>query len=441
MAWAGGVWTATYGTSTGNIVMGMQTYYDRKFLQRCIKKLFMWRFGQKRNLPEGEGLNIKFSRYHDIDTITAKLTEGTNPDPKLITGHEVTRTIEEWGGFSQHSSLVNLTHLDRGLSQVSELWGDNAGRTIDLRTMKEVVTNGSYAIRADNAVSGPGMGAGCYAGSESGTTASTTVLIHADATFNGANSLDQTDNFWIGGQILFTSGKNYGQSRYICDSVAATNSVLVMLPFENVPAEGDTFIISHMAVGAATPVTDNMDGTDVLSHKTFTKVWERLNVEEAGAFADDYFVFVLGPTTHAGFMSDATWIGLQQYSPGQLSKLYNGEIGRYMGFRVVTTTRPFRCTLPTNATTGGPGQTDTTYQTAGVNYSKTGSAHWNLAFGREAFGVTKFPGWDKPKIIVKNPGPTDTSNPLNRFSTVGYAMDFVPCALNGLWCVAAVSGG
>jgi len=430
MAWAGGVWDSTSGTST-SINMGMQVYYDKKFLSRVKDNLYMWQFGQKRPIPESGGKQIRFFRYHDLAAVTTPLTEGTNPVPTPIDGHEVNRTLEEWGGFSQHSSLVSRTHIDKGLSQVSQLWGSQAGRTIDLRIMKEVVTNGCHTMRVDCAT-GDATGPGMWTDDVGNTTQTTTVI--------KANMAAITNDILIGGHITFTSGKNYGQSRYISDnaSAAALSSITVTLPFESAPTSGDTFVISHPGISNTTMVTDAMDTTDVITHKAMTKLWERMKTVKAEPYEGGYYILLLGPTTHAGFMSDATWIPIQQYATG--GGLINGEIGRYMGFRIVTTTQPFRCTLPTTATTGGPGQTDTNYYTAGANYSATGTGHYSLAFGREAFGVTAFPGWTQPKIIVKNPGPNDTSNPLNRFSTVGWELPFVPAALNALWCVALVSG-
>ena len=429
-AWAGGVWNDA-GISTDGISMGMQVYYDKKFLSRVKENLYMWQFGQKRPLPEGGGKQIRFFRYHEIATTTSPMTEGTNPVPLTVTGHEVNRNLEEWGGFSQHSSLIARTHIDRGLSQVAELWGDQAGRSIDLRIMKEVVANGCHTLRADCA-NGDATGPGLYSDDVGNTTQSTTVI--------KVNIATTTVDIFNGGHITFTSGKNYGQSRYISDtgSHASLTAITVILPFENTPVSGDTFVLSHPGTSNTTMVPDAMDSTDVITHKALTKVWERLKTTKAVPYEGGYYVLVLGPTTHAGFLSDSTWIPIQQYAGG--GGLINGEIGRYMGFRVVTTTQPFRCTLPTQSGTNGPGQTDTNYYTAGANYSVTGTGHYSLAFGREAFGVTAFPGWTQPKIIVKNPGPNDTSNPLNRFSTVGWELPFVPAALNALWCVALVSG-
>jgi N4-gp56 family major capsid protein len=118
-------------------------------------------------------------------------------------------------------------------------------------------------------------------------------------------------------------------------------------------------------------------------------------------------------------MSDSTWIPLQQY---QGDGIYKGEIGRFCGMRVVEATQVFRSAVATPAT-----------------YSGTGNVYHSLMLGKEAFGVTKFTGDGKPRIIVKNPGPGDTSNPLNRYSTVGWALPFVPKALNGNFAIGFLS--
>lgn len=448
MSWAGGVWSSSYGTSTDGISFGMQVYYDKKFLSRVKDNLFMWDFGQKRPLPQGSGKQIRFFRYHDPAITTTPLTEGTNPDPTLITGHEVNRTLEEFGAFSQHSSLVSRTHIDRGLSKVSEIWGDHAGRTIDLRVMKEVIANSAHQMKADVADGSYNQAPGIWAGTVSGTTSTSTLIYVGDGGFQATTAnLSQTNDFWINGQITFTSGANYGESRVITDSDGTAKSLTVTLPFENAPAVGDTFIISHPGTKASTgdPVADTLASTDILTFKTFQKLWEEMKVRKAQPFSGGFYYFVMGPTVHANFMSDSTWVGMSQYQPSEVKNLKNGEVGKFMGFKVITTTQPFRAPLPvtTGTTTTGIGQkaSSTYYYDAGYNYSATGTGHWSVCLGQEAYGVTHLPGYSSPKIIVKNPGPSDTSNPLNRFSTVGWELPFITAGLNGLWAVSVVSGG
>ena len=443
MAWADLAETSQSTTST--LSEGMQTYYDKLFLSQAVHNLHMMQFGQKRPLPEGEGKTIAFFRYNEIPITTTKLTEGTNPSGTLLYDHTVTRTIEEWGAWSQHSSLVSKTHIDRKLKGQVELWGSHAGRTIDLRVMKEVVTLGAHSLSADAdaAACGAGMRPGQWAVSENGTTASTASIIYAEtAVVTGDLVFDDTNDWFIGGQLTGLTGKNYGQTRYVYDSVASTNAMHVYPAFEYAPADADKFIFTHPGKsGTAAATAHALAATDTLTHAVFARTREDLQTYNAPEFEGGYYVFLIGPTTNAGFMTDTDggWMGLAQYR-GQA--LYRGEIGRYMGFRVVQTNQPFRCALPTTAISGGPGATsDTNYSATGTNYAANGAGHYSLAIGREAYGVTKLPGNNKPKIIMKDVGSAGAADPLNMQGTVGWKMEFVPAALNALWCVSVVSGG
>jgi N4-gp56 family major capsid protein len=444
MTW-GGTWDATNGVATTDLSAGMQIYYDKIFLKQAQDNLHMMQFAQKRPLPLSEGKQIQFFRYLEIANSTAPISvEGANPDPTAITGFNVNRTVEEWGAFSQYSSLLSKTHIDPRLRNWSKLWGAQAGRSVDLRIMKEVVTNGCIMMRADLAAAGAGPGQN-YPCIENGTTASTTTTIYSETNaFNLQAALNQTNDFWNCGQIIFYGGQNYGQSRFISDSVSASNNLVVTLPFESAPADGDEYYLSHMGASGAgdTVAADAMDTTDLITHDVFARTLEGLQVNRAPHYSGGNYVMVIGPTTNAGFMTETNsgWMPLKQYRG---EGLFKGEIGTYMGFRVVQTSQPFRATLPltTTSVATGTGQTDTNYYTAGANYSVTGTGHYTLAFGQEAFGVTKLPGPDKPKIIMHGLGSAGSADPLNRNGTVGWAMEFVPAALNGLWCMCIVSGG
>jgi N4-gp56 family major capsid protein len=170
-------------------------------------------------------------------------------------------------------------------------------------------------------------------------------------------------------------------------------------------------------------------------------VLEDLQTQEAPSYSGGYYVMLLGPTTNRGFMTDTAggWMGLAQYRG---ESMFKAEIGKYMGMRVVQTSKPFRCPLPTTATAGGPGATSTTdYSLVGSNYAANGAGHYSLAFGQNAFAVTMLPGYKKPKIIAHPPGSAGSADPLSLSGTIGYYFPFTPCALNALWCVSVVSGG
>lgn len=443
MAWQDGLETSVSTTST--LSAGQQTFYDKVFLDNAVYHLHMMQFGMKKTIPEGEGKTIQFTRYNEIPTITTKLTEGTNPAGTLIADHKVTRTLEEWGAWNQNTTLATRTYLDPHLAGLSKLWGNNAGRSIDRRIMNEVVTVGSHSISADAdaAASGAGMRPGQWACSECGTTASTTTILYCETAVNtGDLVFDDTDDWFIGGLLTGTSGDNFGASRYVYDSVSATNAMYVYPAWEAAPAENDTFIFSHPGKsGVAAATAHALATTDTLTHAVFATALEDLQTYEAPTYDGEYYIFVIGPTTNKGFMTDTDggWMGLAQYRGQQL---YRGEIGKYMGFRVVQTSKPFRCVLPTTAITGGPGATSSTdFSLTGTNYAVNGAGHYSLAFGQGAYAVTKLPGPNKAKIIVHAAGSAGTADPLNLQNSIGWYMPFTPCATNATWCASVVSGG
>ncbi len=182
MAWAGGVWDGTNGTDTSNIAGGQVTYYDRKFLKTLFNRLVFAPLGQSRDLPKNEGKTIQFFRYNDITVSPsgAYLTEGTNPDPTAITGQDLSATLAEWGMFSQHSSLIQDTHLDRKLAGVSSLWGENAASTMDLLTHSVAAAEGLYPMRAD----GNGLDDDDYGFKGTVDSATTTTIVDADLSSN-----------------------------------------------------------------------------------------------------------------------------------------------------------------------------------------------------------------------------------------------------------------
>lgn len=443
MAWADHLEASALTNAT--LTAGQQVYYDRNFLRNAVYNLYMMQFAQKRPLPLGKGKQIEFFGWNEIATRQTKLTEGTNPAGTSVTGHNVNRSLETFGDWAQYSDLLAATHIDQGLKGLSTLFGNQAGRTIDLRIMKEVVCNGSHSISADTdaAACGVGLRPGQWHVTESTSTASTASIIYAEtAVATGDLIFDDTNDWFAGGLLTSLDGANQGQSRFVYNSVASTNSVYVYPAFENTPAVASTYLFTHPGKKGAA-VTANVLGTsDVLTHKVFAITLEDLQTYAAPTYEGGYYIMVVGPTTNRGFMTDTAggWMGLAQYR-GQ--ELYKGEIGKYMGFRVVQTQKPFRCPLPAGTeVTLGPGATSSTdYSLCGTNYAEGGAGHYSLAFGKGAFACTTLAGKKTPKIIAHAPGSSGSVDPLDMQGSVGWKLDFVPAALNARWCVSVVSGG
>lgn len=128
-------------TTTTSLSGQMQTYYDKVFIKRAVPWLVMLQFGQQRELPKYSGKSVRFCRYSPLPKVTTALTEGENPTGTDLSMTYVEVTVEEWGDYGKISSLVSLTAIDPEVKEKTEIFGEQAGLTIDWRIMREVAPN------------------------------------------------------------------------------------------------------------------------------------------------------------------------------------------------------------------------------------------------------------------------------------------------------------
>ncbi len=434
MAWAAGVLHANAVDMDSGGSAGIDIFYDRTFLTTVKHTLRLAPLGQKRDLPKSKGDIIQFFRWNEIATSLSGsfLTDGTNPDPTQLTGQNIQAQIEEWGGFSQHSRLVEDVHIDRNLEGTAKLWGDNAGNIVDLLSHVGVCTSGAYPVRADGET---GDGTYTFEGTVDSATSTTVVDtdISANSNFGDANDdLNQSI-------IVIMTGTGYGQSRPITDYVTSGGTITVTPAWDITPAAGDTFHVVS---------AHGLTSSDILTTVNIRAAVTRLKNNRATPMMGKDYVGIISPDTEAELMADTNWLTVMQYKDRpdivNTGGLFQGEVGYWGGTRWVNTTQPFRFPITTVGTSGssygvGPFVPGTSY----TNYSATGGVYANLIVGREAFGVTTLKGnnYMSPGIIRKRSGQSDTSNPLNRFSTIGWYLPFVAKGLNPHFAVQLWTGG
>jgi len=156
--------------------------------------------------------------------------------------------------------------------------------------------------------------------------------------------------------------------------------------------------------------------TDVLSSTELRKALRTLKANKAQRYEDGYFLGKIGPYSSYDLMGDTTWVNAHVYKDGE--NLYQGEIGKIYGVRIIETTNQKE------------------YANGGLSSADLQS---NFVHGKNAIGVTDLEG-DQKKVYVKTPGPNSTDNPVDRFSTVGWAMSFVPVQLVSAWIIEIKSG-
>ena len=422
---------ATYMTTTGNISGGMLTYYDRKFLETVHENLRIAPLAQSKPLPENSGKTIQFYRYNPIAVSVsgAALTEGKNPNATLVTGQNLSATIYEYGDFSQHSSIISRTHIDAKLAGVTELWGYNSAETIDNLCQMALAANGAYPIRAATSTSGTHH----YSGTVDSATTTTVVDTDVESLATG-----NADDEWNQAVIVITSGTGYGQARPVTDYAVGTGTFTVAPAWDVTPAAGDKYhVVSAHSISA----------TDVLTTAYIRSAVATLRQNKAQPFNGGYYVGILCPETEKGLMSDTTWTAVMEYRDRpeiKVNGLFAGEVGEWGGVRWIRHTLPYRFPIAALGTAGytyGVGPFDPA-NALYTNYSSSGSVYATFILGKNAFGVSTLGGENylKPGIIIKQSGPQDTSNPLNRFSTVGYALPIAVKGLNPMFAVQMWSG-
>lgn len=124
----------------------MQTYYDKVFLERAeLDQNYSWG-AQIKKMPKNMGKTVYFNRFSPLAVATTALTEATNPSSVDMTSTIVSATVAEYGNYTTVGSLFNLTSIDEGLKEHSEVMGQNAGETLDELTAKELSGNATAQL-------------------------------------------------------------------------------------------------------------------------------------------------------------------------------------------------------------------------------------------------------------------------------------------------------
>ena len=152
--------------------------------------------------------------------------------------------------------------------------------------------------------------------------------------------------------------------------------------------------------------------SDTMSATEVRKAVRTLQINKAMKYPDGYFIGKIGPYTEFDLKGDTTWVNSAVYS--DVKKLYNGEIGTLYGVRFVNVTNQ-------------------------KTESSTVTVYSNFIHGNNAFAKYDLSG-DVPKLYIKVPDETDTSNPTDRYSTIGWAGAYVAKVLISDWVLNVKTG-
>lgn len=130
-------------TTTG-LTQVMQTFYDKKFLDRAKAELRHDFGAQVKNHKMNMGKVVRFTRFTPLALATTALTEGTDPTAVDMTATNVDATLTEYGNYTVVSSLFSATSIDDNLEEHVDIHGTNAGESIDA-IVRNVLSAGATA--------------------------------------------------------------------------------------------------------------------------------------------------------------------------------------------------------------------------------------------------------------------------------------------------------
>ena len=138
-------------STTTSLTGLMQTFYDKKFLERA-KEIQTYDIGaQKRSIPANMGKTVFFTRFTPLAKATTALTEATNPSATDMTTATVSAVVSEYGAFVTVGKLFELTSIDTGLAEHVDVIAQQAGETVDQLILNALDDNGTTQLAKSKA--------------------------------------------------------------------------------------------------------------------------------------------------------------------------------------------------------------------------------------------------------------------------------------------------
>jgi len=190
--------------------------------------------------------------------------------------------------------------------------------------------------------------------------------------------------------------------------------------------------MTMMLSGNNTPLTANgveiasITTTDTMSVSGIRTAVAALKKAKAPKWDNGNYRAVLNCDAVLGLQGDTAagnWINIHMYNSAENAEfLKKGVIGTLYGVDIVETNQA----ICASATTGEAGA----------------AARNNFFAGKGAVAEVKLQGNGDARVIVKQPGPTDTSNPIDMYSTVGWKVDgYCAKVLNANWLINYMAWG
>lgn len=154
-------------TTYGDISPAVAAYSVVRMLERAMPYLCFEKFGQTYPLPTNSTQTAKFRRYYltgatgsagdgtgafSIPLATTPLVEGVTPTGSTIANTDVTVSLAQYGDFLTLTDVIQDTHTDNVLQQMTDILGEQAAVTVE--TLRFNVLKAGTNVFYANSVAG-----------------------------------------------------------------------------------------------------------------------------------------------------------------------------------------------------------------------------------------------------------------------------------------------
>jgi N4-gp56 family major capsid protein len=159
----------------------------------------------------------------------------------------------------------------------------------------------------------------------------------------------------------------------------------------------DTLIRDELDGGGTTQLAGGKSNitavaaTDTLTGAEVRKARRTLMKNKAMQFENGLFKSVVPTSAAYDLMGNSEWLNARQYVDP--ANIQNGQLGKLYGVEFFETNNE-------------------------ASVASTVTVYTTFVFGKNAYGVVKLSNAPGQRIYVKNPGPQDTSNPVDTWSTI-----------------------
>lgn len=138
------------GVHYGDLSPRVGLFAVANFLAHAQPQLLLEKFAQVQAMPKNTGQVLKWRRLVPFDAAMEQLTEGVTPSPTGITYEDVSSVIAQYGSWVPFTDVLQDTHEDDNLKQMTIAAGEQAALTKE-RILWNVLVGGTNVIYSGTA--------------------------------------------------------------------------------------------------------------------------------------------------------------------------------------------------------------------------------------------------------------------------------------------------